>query len=280
MINSLDNTLSGMDALNPAANPGQLNIDPNDPAVRMMQQLADQLATPQPTPPVATPTQQFLSLLAANAGSQLLRQPSAAQPAIEAVQAEQAKPDKYRLEQQKRLDESRMLRLQSMIRASDNAIKVAEAQQEWNKVITLQKNAHAWEAELEGLRNRAKLSEIAATGTEERKTEAMKIAGQRALLNEKINQTASAYGLTKNQVSELNNYGDMLDKILGGGYVGSVTYGGGAFNEQDAARIANMQSQLLDRKAREIKARDAGTPPPPPVVNPYQSAYDKYAGKK
>jgi hypothetical protein len=288
--------MDGMVAENPGAAP---SIQIDDPAVKMMRQLADELATPLEAPPVASPLHQFAALLAANAGSQLLHQPGGASPAIRAVEAEMAKPAQYRAESQERLDKSRVMRLQAMIRAADNQARQAENEGKWQQAIKMQKDAQEWERELEGIhaRNRVaeleiggkqNMAEIRARGEEDRKTTGMEIAGRERLAQERLSGIASAYGLTKNQVAELNSFNDSLDKVLGGGYVSSVSQGGGVFDPNEAAGIATLTNTLLRRKAEEIKHRDSqfgdvqvnGMGNPDAGANKYKAAYDKYTSGK
>jgi hypothetical protein len=290
---SLTGTLAGQQGPNPSAvDPGTLNIPIDDPAVQMMQQLANQLAagptTPQPAP--ASPVQQFLALLASNAGAQLLHQPSAAEPGIAAVQGEANKPDQYRLEDMKRIAQSQQLRLEAKVRATDNLIKVAEAKQDWAKVVALHKQNLEDESTLENLRGHNQLLNTAAQGANSMAVtkqegrnalavEAARVAGQKDILNMKLGQLQSQYGLTKQQVAELDAYGQNLEKYTAGPYMAGVASGAISYDPAAGARMSDDAQAKLDARAAYIKKRDSGivsgvssTAPP----NPYQAAYDKY----
>lgn len=155
-FNPIQGSMVGGQASNPAANPEQ------DLASRYMMDLAQQMEAPMTPPPMANPMQQFLALLGANAGAHLLRRPGAAQPAIEAVEQERKKPEAFRQEQNDNMQSARQLRLQSMIRTADRAIKAAEAEGKYAESLRLQKEKDQFDMEFEGFKQKNRLAELEA----------------------------------------------------------------------------------------------------------------------
>lgn len=160
MANSLPP--AGAPAVNPAVN------TQTDAASRMMLEQAQQLEAPQAPQPQASALQQFFSLLGANSGANLLRNPAAAEGATNAVANEMKKPQLNHLEELKNRAEARQLRLQSMIRLADQAAKKAEAEGDAAKALNLKKQVHQWSMEEDAANNAVKvhIAEIAAGSRE------------------------------------------------------------------------------------------------------------------
>lgn len=141
-----------------------------DAATRLMLEQASQMEAPQAPTPIAGPLQQFFSLLAANSGANLLRNPQSAQPAQEAVAAEMKKPEQDRIQQHSSFLASRKLRLEAMIRSADNAAKQADAEGKHAQALNLRKKADEHAVDLEKIKHDYRMAEIAARGSEARNT--------------------------------------------------------------------------------------------------------------
>lgn len=184
------NSLSGMNAANPAVNPQ------DDMYSRFAEQQAQQLEAPHAPPATAGPIPQFMALLGAQSGANLLRQPGAADGAERAVQIDMAKPEEYRKEGMTRQDEARVLRLTAMKRAADQAADQAEREGDFKKKLALLEKGHEYDMELAGINNAAK-AHVADTAAASREN----VAGIKAAASAK--KGSGTGGMTKAEAAAL-----------------------------------------------------------------------------